>query len=121
MSIRTFVYVFVFKCMCLFLPASLVSVPCCDGEEKNAATADIYIASLLLVYLIFWHLDFVNVVILHTCIYLHILAYLRTCILAYLHTCILVYLHTCILAYLHTCILAHLYSSILESSQTSVS
>ena len=30
---------------------------------KNAATADIYIASLLLVYLIFWHLDFVNAVI----------------------------------------------------------
>ena len=49
-------------------------------KQKNAATADIYIASLLLVYL-------------HTCI----LAYMHTCILAYMY--ILAYLHTCMLAY----------------------
>ena len=34
-----------------------------DLGKKNAATADIYIASLFLVYLIFWHLEFANVVI----------------------------------------------------------
>ena len=73
-----------------------------EKEYKNAATADIHIASLLLVYL-------------HTCI----LAYLHTCILAYMHICILAYMcilacfHTSILACLHTCIIAYLHSCIL--------
>ena len=51
-------------------------------ERKNAATVDIYIALLLLVYL-------------HTGIYVH------TCILSYLHACILAYFHICPY-YLHT-------------------
>ena len=58
---------------------------------KNAKSADIYIASLLLVYLIFWHLDFVNVVDN-----------------TYLHTCIVVYLYTCIFAYLHIYAYVHM-------------
>ena len=48
--------------------------------------ADIYIASLLLIYHIFWYFGFVN---------------FHTCLFSYLHTLILAYLH--IHAHLHTC------------------